>query len=140
MSETRGKVVSIDGDALVVELDQSGGCGRCHEPGGCGGTSIATMRCAAPKRYQLTNPGDVAVGDAVMLHLPDGLVRRGAFFGYLLPLLLLLAGAAIGMRFGGEPGSIIGGVAGLVIGAASQRVFGARGQRHREFDPVARKL
>ena len=97
------------------------------------------MRCAAPKRYQLANPGGISVGDAVTLHLPDNVVRRGAFFGYLLPLLLLLAGAVIGLSLGGESGSIIGGLAGLVTGAAALRIVGSRFQRLREFEPVVRK-
>ena len=140
MSDTRAKVVSIDGDSLVVELSDGAGCGRCHEPGGCGGTSIATMRCAVPQRYQLANPGDVSVGDTVALHLPNDVVRRGAFFGYLLPLLLLLAGAGIGLWFGSEPGSIIGGMTGLAIGALLLKVAGARFQQRHEFEPVVRRL
>ena len=140
MSDTRAKVVSIDGDSLVVELSDSAGCGRCHEPGGCGGTSIATMRCAVPQRYQLASPGDVSVGDTVALHLPNDVVRRGAFFGYLLPLLLLLAGAGIGLWFGSELGSIIGCVAGLAIGALLLKVAGARFQQRHEFEPVVRRL
>ena len=38
----RGVVRSLDGENAIVEPDQ-GGCGRCHEKGGCGGQQLTQI-------------------------------------------------------------------------------------------------
>ena len=39
MNETKGTITALDGDYALVRIADAG-CGRCHEPGGCGGVNI----------------------------------------------------------------------------------------------------
>ncbi|QKV56849.1 MAG: SoxR reducing system RseC family protein [Dechloromonas sp.] len=103
----------VDGIALV-EVEQ-GGCGRCHEEGGCGGQQLTQMFCSGPRHYRIANDTDVRVGDRVTIAVPAGSIRKTANLAYILPLTAAIVGALIGMPLWGDPGAMIGALAGLVI-------------------------
>jgi sigma-E factor negative regulatory protein RseC len=110
----RAVVRELQEDIALVEIEQ-GGCGRCHEKGGCGGQSLTQMMCGAPKRYRVANDIGAAVGDRVTVAIAGGSVRRGANLGYVLPLTASIAGALLGMRLGDDPGAMLGGASGLLV-------------------------
>lgn len=96
--ENRGIVTQVEGSYALVEVRPvSGGCGRCHEVGGCGSHLLnEALRPQSLSIYRLANDIGVKVGDVVMLEIAEGAVLRVALLAYLLPILLLIAGAAIG--------------------------------------------
>ena len=79
-----------------LEFAVNGGCGRCHEEGGCGGVSLAQPLCAKPKSLLLPDPIGLAVGDTVRVSIPDQLLSRGITRTYVVPLLLFFAGSITG--------------------------------------------
>lgn len=113
VSTIRGVVRALDGREAIVEVEQ-GGCGRCHEKGGCGGQHLTQMFCAGKKTYRVDNAGGAAVGETVTIAIAGGAVRRSANLAYGLPLLGVIAGAAVGMQAGGDPGAMSGGGVGLL--------------------------
>ena len=113
-STVKGIVRAIEGLEAVVEIEH-GGCGRCHEEGGCGGQQLTQMFCAGPKSYRLANPGGARVGETVTVAIAAGTVRRSANLAYGVPLLGLIAGATVGMHIGGDAGAMGGGGVGLVL-------------------------
>lgn len=110
----RAVVRSIDGEDAIVEVEQ-GGCGRCHEKGGCGGQHLTQMLCAGPKTYRVHNPGCMAIGETVTVAIAAGAIRHSANLAYVLPILSLIGGAVLGVQAGGNPGAMAGGVAGLIL-------------------------
>lgn len=101
MAERDAAVVEImtapDGRALArLEFAVSSGCGRCNEPGGCGGVSLAQPLCTKPKTMVLADPLGLAVGDNVRVAIPDQLLSRGVTQTYVVPLLLFFAGSLLG--------------------------------------------
>lgn len=98
----------------LVEVEQ-GGCGRCHEKGGCGGQNLTQMLCAGPRTYRVANDIGAAVGDRVTVAIAAGSVRQSANLGYVLPLTATIAGALLGMQLGDDPGAMLGGAAGLLV-------------------------
>ena len=95
MSEVWGTVTAVDGEHANVHIDDSG-CGRCHEPGGCGGQNLGTLLCPAPSTFRVLNPEHCGVGRRVRVRIGDGAVGRSALHAYALPVLALLAGAMAG--------------------------------------------
>lgn len=79
-----------------LQFEVSGGCGRCHETGGCGGVSIAQPLCSKPKTLLVADGIGVQVGDKVMVAIPDALLSQGVTRAYLIPLVLLFIGSALG--------------------------------------------
>jgi len=100
-------------DALV-EVEQ-GGCGRCHEAGGCGGQQLTQMFCSTPKIYRVANEIGARVGDRVTIAISADSVRRSANLAYVLPLTATISGALLGMLLGDDPGAMLGSLAGLVL-------------------------
>lgn len=79
-----------------LEFEVSGGCGRCHETGGCGGVSIAQPLCSKPKTLLVADDIGVRTGDKVLVAIPDALLSQGITRAYLIPLMLLFAGSTVG--------------------------------------------
>lgn len=114
VSTIRGTVRTLDGREAIVEVEH-GGCGRCHEKGGCGGQHLTQMLCAGKKTYRVDNPGGAAVGETVTIAIAAGAVRRSANLVYAFPLVAVIAGAILGMQLGGNPGAMAGGGVGLFL-------------------------
>lgn len=127
MLDAAGIVVALDGDYAVVRVDE-GGCGRCHEQGGCGGNSIGKMFCAEPLTFRVLNPKRAAVGEFVTVVSENGLVRRSALIAYGLPLLVLFSGAILGGALAGDAGSIFGALFGLLMSWLALRFARLRAQ------------
>ena len=113
-STVRGVVRAIDGLQAVVEIEH-GGCGRCHEEGGCGGQQLTQMFCSGPKTYRVDNRLGALLGERVTIAIAGGSVRRTANLAYGVPLIAAIAGAALGVPLSGDAGAILGAGAGLVL-------------------------
>jgi sigma-E factor negative regulatory protein RseC len=110
----RAVVRATEGKSALVEVEQ-GGCGRCHEKGGCGGQHLTQMFCAGPKTYQVDNTIGAEIGDRVTIAIAAGSVRQTANLAYGIPLLSCIGGAAMGAQLGGDGGAMIGAASGLVL-------------------------
>ena len=121
-STVRAVVRHLEGESADVEIE-SGGCGRCHEEGGCGGQQLTQMFCNGPKNYRVDNPIGASVGDQVIVAIAPGSVRKTANLAYGVPLLALIIGALIGSSVYGDPGGILGAVSGVVAALVYVRYF-----------------
>jgi sigma-E factor negative regulatory protein RseC len=121
MAEMKGRVITLDGDHAFVRVSDEG-CGRCHEPGGCGGANLARALCLPPRVYRVGNPRGAKPGEEVVVVIRDRTLFRSAVAGYLLPLSGLFLGAALGLESAGEAGSMIGAAVGLAAAFGVQRM------------------
>lgn len=130
----RAIIRELRDDIALVEVEQ-GGCGRCHEKGGCGGQQLTQMFCSGPKQYRVANDIEARVGDKVTIALPAGSIRKSANLAYILPLTAAIAGAVIGMPLGGDPGAMIGALLGLALAFLHIRRQAARRVDDPAFHP-----
>ena len=83
----RGVVESIEGNRVVVVVEQQSACAGCHAQGICsqkGERRIIEVTTSDAKNY--------SVGDKVVVALLDrGMAFSSVVMGYLLPLVVLLA-------------------------------------------------
>ena len=119
-------VRSLDGGDALVEVEQ-GGCGRCHEKGGCGGQQLTQMFCSGPRTYRVANQLGAAAGERVTIAVAAGSVRRTANLAYGLPLTTTIAGALLGTWQAGDLGGIAGAAGGLALAFAGVRFLAGRG-------------
>lgn len=101
MAERDASVVQTlqgpEGLVLVrLEFEVNGGCGRCSEPGGCGGVSLAQPLCSKPKSMVVSDPMGLSVGDRVRVAIPDDQLSRGVTRTYVVSLGLFFAGSLLG--------------------------------------------
>lgn len=110
----RGIVRALNGQNALIEVEQ-GGCGRCHEKGGCGGQNISQMFCSGPKSYEVRNDIAAQVGERVHVAISAGSVSSTANLVYVLPLAAMLIGAVAGFQLHGDLAAIFGAILGLVL-------------------------
>ena len=99
MLEARAIVVQLEGSVAVVEARQSGGCGHCDNPNGCGANKLSQLFCTKPRRFRVRNAIDARIGEEVEVSIADGVLLRSALTVYFLPLLLALAGGMLGAHW-----------------------------------------
>ena len=118
MTESDAVVVRLEGDYAWVDVQAS--CSSCSATG-CG---LGSGKGRALQKVR--NETGARVGDQVTLVIPEGAVTRAAFFCYLLPVAMVLAGAASGMALADRSGAIGGVIFGLAAGWLSLRIAGRR--------------
>ncbi len=111
-NQVQGVVRSLDGDMALVEVAQ-GGCGRCQEPGGCGGQSLTQMFCSGPRQFRVENASGAQPGERVLVAVPDGAIREAAHRAYGWPIVALLFGGLTGQAVGGDLAAMAGALLGL---------------------------
>lgn len=116
----------VAGQALVAVA--ASGCASCGHGAACGIGKLAGGRAETLLALPAT-PG-LRAGDAVQLELREAQLTRAALVGYLLPVLLIVAGALLGQALGeklGAGGTVdgiaaLGAVAGLALGLLLTRL------------------
>lgn len=124
--EAEALVVGLDQDYALIEVqDRQTGCGRCHEPGGCGGTLLSQMKPTKEQHYRVLNSIQATLGSRVIVTIPDGSLWRASFMAYLLPLLGVILGAALGtvMAQGSDSAAMLGSLLGLLSGVMILKVL-----------------
>lgn len=141
MIEEAGRVVAVEAGAVWVETLRRSGCGRCDEPGGCGngGGAGALAQRARERigRVRALSGLPLQVGDEVVVGIPEGTLVSGTLLVYLLPVLLMVLGAAGGAAlFPGDVGAVAGLLAGLVLAFVLIRRLSRQAARDPAGQPV----
>lgn len=125
-STVRAVVRAVDGAEAVVEVE-SGGCGRCHEKGGCGGQNLTQMFANGPKTYQVDNDFGATVGERVIVAIAPGSVRQTANLAYGIPIVSSLASAIAGSAIADDLGAMLGAALALVLSFSYIRYRSGKG-------------
>ncbi len=138
-----GRVVAVDADAVWVETVRKTTCGSCAAQKGCGHGLINQL---VPGRHPLVRalPGKLAldecqVDDEVQISIPEAVLLRGSLVVYVLPLVSMLAGAALAAAtLPGNPDSMsaLGAVAGLAAGFVLVRWHARQHRNDRLLQPT----
>lgn len=94
--KVNGVVQRVEGAHAWVDVSVAQGCGRCSEPGGCGGVNIARPFGASKQVLRVLNDAGAVAGEAVGVVIDDGVPLKAALRAYAAPVLGVLAGAALG--------------------------------------------
>jgi sigma-E factor negative regulatory protein RseC len=103
MLEEIGKVVKVERGAILVETQSRSACSHCSTEG-CTTSVVAKLFSIKHNRLHLENSLGAKLGDQVVIGIPDDLLVRAALWAYLLPLMGLLAGPAVGGVLGASEG------------------------------------
>lgn len=140
--EAEAIVMRIErGVALLRLSEEAGGCERCHESGGCRSGILTRPLATRCRSFRVPNTIGARPGDRVVLDLPEGSMARAAAAVYLLPAVLVVAGAAAGMALSEPPSDLAaatGALVGLLGGAAATPILGRRTAGGGPYRPVLR--
>lgn len=140
MLETRAIVMHTDKLSALVQASAGNGCAAC-EGKGCGSGKLTQLFCNKPRQFKVENTINARVGDEVIVSVAEGTVMRGIALVYLLPLLLLFAGAMLGSALAADAAfrdasEAAGGLSGLVAGFVFAKWLSVR--RTRQQPRIAR--
>ena len=139
MIEERAVVAEAGAGYVWVEIQRRSACGSCQASDGCGTAALAKAWGVRSMRTRALSTLSLQPGDEVIVGLADGVLLRGALLAYLLPLVLLLAGAMLGQAAfagAGEELVVLSGALGLGLGFLVVRVMSRRFREDVRFQPV----
>lgn len=124
-----GVVRSVDGGKAVVAVPVQG-CSSCGERSRCGVGKLAGGGKVSLVTVPVAESEGLVPGDAVTVAADPDAINRAALLGYLLPALLIVAGAVGGDRLAHtDVAAVLGAFGGLILGVlvtrALPRVFRA---------------
>lgn len=124
--QVEGVVTRLDGTRAFVQVRRSGGCGRCHEAGGCHGGVLNDAQGRHCQEYLVDNSCAAPAGATVAVEVPEGAALKAALLAYGVPVVALLTCAGLAQSiYESDLGTLLGGALGLVLAAAG--VHGLRG-------------
>lgn len=134
--KVNGVVRRLEGAYAWVDVSVAQGCGRCSEPGGCGGVNIAKPLGASRQVLRVANDAGAVVGEQVGVVIDDGLPLKAALRAYAAPVLGVLVGAALGTALApagsvdliAGAGALLGGGVAVLLVRSSRLPWSAGGQ------------
>lgn len=136
MVEAQGQVVKLDDDFIWVETEIKSGCNHCSAKSGCGTGVLSGVMGKRRPQLRVMNSLDVKIGDAVVVAVEDNGIVTGSLLLYLLPLFMMIVGAAVGDVLSGETWAIILAVLGLVGGFMLARILSSSATVTNQLRPV----
>ncbi|NIR25935.1 MAG: SoxR reducing system RseC family protein [Gammaproteobacteria bacterium] len=121
MIEETAYVMETQGEHAWVETQRRSSCGSCAAKG-CGTGALSKILGGRRQRLKVLNPVDAKAGEEVILGVREQDLLKGSLAVYIVPLLLMLAGALFGeflapqWEIEAEPLSLFFGLLGLIGG------------------------
>ncbi|RLQ21496.1 transcriptional regulator [Seongchinamella sediminis] len=138
-----GRVVAVESDGVWVETIRQSTCGSCAAQKGCGhglmnriGDGRRSLIRALPGKLAAA---DCQVDDQVRISIPEAVILRGSLLVYILPLLVMLGGAAGGSALfpdSGDLAAALGATGGFFLGFALVRLHAHRHRDDRSLQPT----
>jgi sigma-E factor negative regulatory protein RseC len=135
MIEETGKVVAVEDGAVWVETIRQSACHSCSAKSGCGHSALSKLgrqavhlKAGTSQRY--------AVGDEVVIGVPEHVVVTSSLLAYLMPLVLALVFAIPVDAYTGSDGyTALAGLVGLALGFVGLRIHFRRNQHDERYQP-----
>lgn len=140
MIETEAVVVRLEDAVAYVQAERKSGCSGCSESS-CGTSVLANFFGQKAPLYRARNEVGAKVGDRVVIGMNESGLLKGTLLLYMLPLLLLFAGAVAGSMLAATADvrdgySAAGAAIGLMAGFIGLKLFSARPSLGKQFQPV----
>lgn len=135
MIEAFATVISHQNGVAKVEYIRSSACGHCEHETSC------SMKDDGESKQQLIDIPcelNLIAGQQVRIGIPENSLVKGAFFAYMVPLICVLTGAAIGSLFDSstnELSSILGALFGGIVGFVILKMCSSA-KRMKRYQPV----
>jgi sigma-E factor negative regulatory protein RseC len=131
--EGTARVVALEGDRVWLEPEPRSGCGACASAGVCGAKGLGTFASRIEaRRFPLNDHLGLALGERVIVGVPENALLRATGAVYAIPLATTLGAGALAQWAAGSDGvtlaAMIGGLAvGMLAARQGAARLGARG-------------
>lgn len=139
MIEETVLVVKTDDEFAWVDAQRQSACGQCSAQKGCGTGVLAGVFGKKMSNIKVINSAHAKAGDLVVIGLRESSLLKSAMISYLLPLILILAGALVVRMFfniQNEIGIIFGALCGFIVSIFYLRNHAERIKSNPAYQPV----
>ena len=141
MIEEQAVVINIDGARAHLEIERGSPCGLCGATSGCGISLWSRLFGRQRGSISAVNNLNAEVGSRVIIGVQEGALLAGSLMAYLVPLLLICAGALFGAslassRTDSDLYAAVGAVTGLLSGLAWVRFYTSGRRQDGRYQPV----
>ena len=95
MVEQEARVITVEGDQLLLEAETQSSCSACEVKSGCGTSVLSRWVGRKFTRFSAKNTVAAEPGDHVVVGLSESALVHGSLTVYLLPLLGMIVSALI---------------------------------------------
>jgi sigma-E factor negative regulatory protein RseC len=135
MIEESAQVVALEQNTALLQTQRKSACQSCSVKSGCGTSVLSGLFGQRYTQLRVPNTLDAKIGDEVLVGVAENALVQVSLLMYLLPLIMLLAGAmlaewlAAGLGLDSALTTLLGGVAGFALALLGVRVL----LRHERF-------
>ena len=147
MIEEQARVVEINDDRVIIEVQRRSVCGQCVANKACGTAVLQKVLGNRRTRVQALSEIPVSVNDEVIVGLAEKALLKGSFAVYMVPLVLMFIFGVLGETLAsqlslssGNVTSLVFAVAGFIGGALWLRRFNSAISTDRRYQPVILRL
>lgn len=134
VTEGIARVVSVEGNTVWLEPEQTTACGGCASAKVCG-AEPGSRRLVA-RRFPLVNHEELHVGDRVVVGVASRTLLRASMTAYGLPLVLMLVSGVTAQKLiGGDGAAAAATLAGLLVGLVLVRLWAKASSVRGELTP-----
>lgn len=90
MIEEQAQVVAIKGNSLLLEAQTQSACGSCSASKGCGTSLLSKVIGRKFTQFQAENSVDAAIGDTVVVGIPEEALLKGSLVMYVTPIMAMV--------------------------------------------------
>ncbi len=141
MITERGRVVAIEPDCLWIETLRKSTCNNCAAQKGCGHGLMNKLENNR-RHHVRALLGDVpatefAIDDRVEISIPERVLVSAPLVVYGLPLLFMLAGAALASQWQStDLFAVLGAATGFVLGFSVVRLHALLNRHNKALQPM----
>lgn len=146
MMYENGIVVAVEGQWAWVETRQNTACGSCAAKAGCG-QGVLNGLFSGKRHYIKVDTSrlneTVRLHDEVELAIAEHVMLKGSLWVYLLPLVLMIAGAVSAQSVWpavGDTVAIAGAATGFVLAMLLVRVHAELQRNNPAYQPVLSRV
>ena len=147
MIEETAKVVDLDNEFAVVEMQRKTACESCSINKGCGTGVLSKVLGKKANRIKVLNRIGAVVNDHVVVGIEEDALVQGSFAMYAVPLITMLIGALLAQLIlpesvlaEGEGWVVTFAIAGLAGGFLWLRKFAEKVSLDDRYQPVILRL
>lgn len=133
-AEETAVVSRVDGDFVILDIQNNGSCGNCSSKSGCG--SVSSIFSLKPRNsLKIDNTLQLKEGDSVIVAMSADKLLLATVLMYLSPLVLLFTFSIFAKLFFGETASIVAGIFGLFLGLFWVKKYTQQNNISKMFQP-----
>lgn len=136
MIEESGTVLSTEAGFAEVETVRTSSCTACRARHGCGHHAIAQVSSSNRMRMRVVDTHSVAVGQKVVVGIPEDTLLQASVWMYFIPLLGLVLGATLpSLWHAGTVVSVVLSLFGFVFGLWLAKAKSQKEENNLDFYP-----